>query len=234
MCWPNVATPLIVAITLTVGRVILFESVLSFLGFGIVAPTPSWGNMLNNAQDLVTTDPALAIYPGLLIFVTVIAVNFLGDGLQHALRPPQRILTHPPKPGAPAMTDTSRHVLVVGASRGLGLGLVAEFLKHGWTVTATHRGGRAPGLDALASPKLQTDTVDMNDDAAVAALHGRLAGTKFDLVFINAGISNDRKPRCTRPHASGDGDLPDQRHQLRSARRDVPGPSRTRRQPSPS
>ena len=84
---PNVATPLIVAVTLTIGRVILFESVLSFLGFGIVAPTPSWGNMLNNAQELVTTDPALAIYPGLLIFVTVIAVNFLGDGLQHAFDP---------------------------------------------------------------------------------------------------------------------------------------------------
>jgi peptide/nickel transport system permease protein len=84
---PNVATPLIVAVTLTVGRVILFESVLSFLGFGIVAPTPSWGNMLNNAQELVTTAPALAIYPGLLIFITVIAVNFLGDGLQHAFDP---------------------------------------------------------------------------------------------------------------------------------------------------
>jgi peptide/nickel transport system permease protein len=84
---PNVATPLIVAVTLTVGRVILFESVLSFLGFGMVAPTPSWGNMLNNAQELVTTAPALAIYPGLLIFITVIAVNFLGDGLQHAFDP---------------------------------------------------------------------------------------------------------------------------------------------------
>jgi len=84
---PNVATPLIVAVTLTVGRVILFESVLSFLGFGIVPPTPSWGNMLNNAQELVTTAPALAIYPGLLIFITVIAVNFLGDGLQHAFDP---------------------------------------------------------------------------------------------------------------------------------------------------
>ena len=73
--------------TLTIGRVILFESVLSFLGFGIVPPTPSWGNMLNNAQELVTTAPALAIYPGLLIFITVIAVNFLGDGLQHAFDP---------------------------------------------------------------------------------------------------------------------------------------------------
>lgn len=84
---PNIATPIIVSFTLTVGRVILFESVLSFLGFGVVPPTPSWGNMLNNAQELVTTAPALAVYPGLLIFVTVIAVNFLGDGLQHAFDP---------------------------------------------------------------------------------------------------------------------------------------------------
>lgn len=84
---PNIVTPIIVAFTLTVGRVILLESVLSFLGFGIVPPTPSWGNMLNNAQELVTTAPALAIYPGLLIFITVIAVNFLGDGMQHAFDP---------------------------------------------------------------------------------------------------------------------------------------------------
>lgn len=84
---PNVATPVIVAFTLTVGRVILFESVLSFLGFGVVPPTPSWGNMLNNAQELVSAAPALAVYPGLLIFVTVIAANFLGDGLQHAFDP---------------------------------------------------------------------------------------------------------------------------------------------------
>ncbi|MBV9538089.1 MAG: ABC transporter permease [Acidisphaera sp.] len=84
---PNVATPIIVAFTLTVGRVILLESVLSFLGLGVVPPTPSWGNMLNNAQELITTAPALAVYPGLLIFITVIAVNFLGDGLQHAFDP---------------------------------------------------------------------------------------------------------------------------------------------------
>jgi peptide/nickel transport system permease protein len=84
---PNIVTPTIVAFTLTIGRVILFESVLSFLGFGIVPPTPSWGNLLTNAQELMTTAPALAIYPGLLIFVTVIAVNFAGDGMQHAFDP---------------------------------------------------------------------------------------------------------------------------------------------------
>ena len=84
---PNLAAPIIVAFTLTIGRVVLFESVLSFLGFGIVPPTPSWGNMLNDAQELITAAPALAIYPGLLIFATVIAVNLLGDGLHQAFDP---------------------------------------------------------------------------------------------------------------------------------------------------
>lgn len=84
---PNLAAPITVAATLTIGRVVLFESVLSFLGFGVVPPTPSWGNMLSNAQELITVAPALAIYPGLLIFATVIAVNLIGDALQQALDP---------------------------------------------------------------------------------------------------------------------------------------------------
>jgi peptide/nickel transport system permease protein len=84
---PNVATPIIVACTLTVSRVILLESTLSFLGVGIMPPTATWGNMLNNAQELATSAPMLAIYPGLLIFVTVIAFNFLGDGLRVAFDP---------------------------------------------------------------------------------------------------------------------------------------------------
>lgn len=84
---PNVAAPAVVATTLTVGNVILLESVLSFLGLGIQPPLPSWGNMLTGAQDLIGTAPLLAVWPGLLIFVTVIAVNLLGDGLQDALDP---------------------------------------------------------------------------------------------------------------------------------------------------
>ncbi len=84
---PNVASPIIVATTLSVGNVILLESVLSFLGLGIQPPLPSWGAMLTNAQELVTSAPWLAIWPGLLIFVTVIACNLLGDGLQDALDP---------------------------------------------------------------------------------------------------------------------------------------------------
>ncbi|WP_448204071.1 ABC transporter permease [Azospirillum sp. sgz302134] len=84
---PNVAAPAVVATTLTVGNVILLESVLSFLGLGIQQPLPSWGNMLTNAQEMVGTAPLLAVWPGLLIFLTVIAVNLLGDGLQDALDP---------------------------------------------------------------------------------------------------------------------------------------------------
>jgi peptide/nickel transport system permease protein len=84
---PNVMSPIIVATTLSVGNIILFESVLSFLGLGIQPPIASWGNMLNNAQELIYEAPALAFYPGMAIFLTVIAFNFLGDGLQDALDP---------------------------------------------------------------------------------------------------------------------------------------------------
>jgi len=65
----------------------LLESTPSFLGLDIQPPTPSWGNMLNNAQELISKAPALAFYPGALIFMTVLSVNFLGDGLQDAFDP---------------------------------------------------------------------------------------------------------------------------------------------------
>jgi peptide/nickel transport system permease protein len=84
---PSVASPIIVATTLSVGNVVLTESVLSFLGLGIQPPLPSWGNMLTNAQELIWEAPRLAVWPGLLIFLAVMAFNFLGDGLQDALDP---------------------------------------------------------------------------------------------------------------------------------------------------
>lgn len=84
---PNVASPIVVATTLSVGNIILLESVLSFLALGVQPPTPTWGNMLTNAQEVIWSAPHLAVYPGLAIFVTVIAFNFLGDGLQDALDP---------------------------------------------------------------------------------------------------------------------------------------------------
>jgi peptide/nickel transport system permease protein len=84
---PNLAAHVAVATTLTVGNVILVESVLSFLGLGIQPPTPSWGNMLANAQELVFAAPMAAVWPGLAIFVTVVATNFAGDALADALDP---------------------------------------------------------------------------------------------------------------------------------------------------
>lgn len=82
---PNVLAPLIVATTLSVGDVVLLESVLSFLGLGIQPPLASWGTMLSNAQEMIAGAPLLAIYPGLMIFLTVIACNLLGDVLQQRL-----------------------------------------------------------------------------------------------------------------------------------------------------
>lgn len=82
---PNVLAPLIVATTLSVGDVILLESVLSFLGLGIQPPLASWGTMLSNAQEMIAGAPLLAIYPGLMIFLTVIACNLLGDALNQRL-----------------------------------------------------------------------------------------------------------------------------------------------------
>jgi peptide/nickel transport system permease protein len=84
---PNAAGSLVVATTMSIGSLILLESTLSFLGLGTQPPAASWGNMLTNAQDLLQEAPILALWPGLLIFLTVIAFNFLGDGLQDALDP---------------------------------------------------------------------------------------------------------------------------------------------------
>lgn len=84
---PNGFGPIIVEATLEIGWAIMEESGLSFLGFGIQPPTPSWGNLLNNAQEHLVKHPWLAIFPGLMIFLTIISVNYIGDGLRDALDP---------------------------------------------------------------------------------------------------------------------------------------------------
>ncbi len=84
---PNAVAPIIVQGTLEVANVIILESTLSFLGFGIQPPTASWGNMLANAQANLTLAPWAAIFPGLAIFITVLSINYLGDGLRDALDP---------------------------------------------------------------------------------------------------------------------------------------------------
>jgi peptide/nickel transport system permease protein len=88
---PNALGPIIVGVTLSVANAILTESALSFLGFGIQPPTPSWGNMLSEAENQITAAPWLLWFPGLMILITALCVNFLGDGLRDALDPHQRL-----------------------------------------------------------------------------------------------------------------------------------------------
>ena len=87
MIAPNAVGPIIVAATLGISGAILTESSLSYLGLGIQPPVASWGNMLRNAQDQMTRAPWTAVFPGLMIFLTVLAVNYVGDGLRDALDP---------------------------------------------------------------------------------------------------------------------------------------------------
>lgn len=84
---PNVIAPLIVAASLAIGNIIILESSLSFLGLGIQPPASSWGNMLQGAEDFIWEAPYLALWPGLAIFVTVIAFNVLGDSLRESYNP---------------------------------------------------------------------------------------------------------------------------------------------------
>jgi peptide/nickel transport system permease protein len=87
----NATAPIIVTATLGVGGAILGESGLSFLGLGVQPPATSWGQMLFSAHEYMLTNPMLAVYPGLCIFLTVLAVNFIGDGIRDAFDPRQKV-----------------------------------------------------------------------------------------------------------------------------------------------
>jgi peptide/nickel transport system permease protein len=84
---PNIIPPLLVQATLAIAEAIIAEAALSFLGLGQQPPEPSWGSMLNSAQRFLTQAPWLAAFPGLAIFVVVLAFNLVGDGLRDALDP---------------------------------------------------------------------------------------------------------------------------------------------------
>ncbi len=84
---PNSMAPIIVAATLGVAGAILAESTLSFLGLGVQPPTPPWGNMLKDAQTDMTAAPWTAVFPGFAIFLAIVSINFIGDGLRDALDP---------------------------------------------------------------------------------------------------------------------------------------------------
>jgi peptide/nickel transport system permease protein len=84
---PNVLSSVLVAATLGVGGAIILESTLSFLGLGFPSDVPTWGRLLFDAQNYLDLAPHLALFPGLLIFLTVLSVNYIGDGLRDALDP---------------------------------------------------------------------------------------------------------------------------------------------------
>jgi peptide/nickel transport system permease protein len=84
---PNIVGPILVIATLGVAGAILLEAALSFLGLGVQPPTPSWGGMLSTAREQLFTAPWISIFPGLAIFITVLGLNLLGDGLRDILDP---------------------------------------------------------------------------------------------------------------------------------------------------
>ena len=88
---PNALGPIVVSSTLNVAAAILTESALSFLGFGVQPPTPTWGNLLEDGRTASLIAPWLVWFPGLAILLTVLCVNFLGDGLRDALDPHQKL-----------------------------------------------------------------------------------------------------------------------------------------------
>ncbi len=84
---PNLIGPCVVAVTLRIPRFITFEAFLSFIGLGVNPPTPSWGMMISEGYTAIRSNPHLALYPGIALAITMMAFNFLGDGLRDALDP---------------------------------------------------------------------------------------------------------------------------------------------------
>jgi peptide/nickel transport system permease protein len=88
---PNSVAPIVVSATLGVANAILSEAYISFLGLGVQPPTATWGNMLDGANNYLESAPWLWFFPGVLILLTVLSINFLGDGLRDALDPRGRV-----------------------------------------------------------------------------------------------------------------------------------------------
>ncbi len=87
---PNVLSPIIVAATLGVATAILTESVLSFLGLGFPSDVPTWGRLLFEGKDFITSNVWVSLWPGILISLTILSINFMGDGLRDPFDPRQR------------------------------------------------------------------------------------------------------------------------------------------------
>ena len=94
------------------------------------------------------------------------------------------------------MTEST--ALIIGASRGLGLAMVEEYLGRGWRVVATVRGQGRTALHGLAGDRLEIETVDIADEAQIAALGARLSGRRFDLLFVMPASATIRRSRSAR------------------------------------
>jgi peptide/nickel transport system permease protein len=88
---PNLASTIIVFFTLNIANNMLFEAALSFLGAGVQPPNSSWGTMISVGEQLLTNQPLLAIIPGVMIFLTVLSLNIVGDGIRDALDPRSKV-----------------------------------------------------------------------------------------------------------------------------------------------
>ena len=84
---PNVISPVIITATQAFGGMILTEASMSYLGLGVPAPSPSWGAMISDGREYIATAPWVVIVPGIALMLTVLAFNFLGDGLNDILNP---------------------------------------------------------------------------------------------------------------------------------------------------
>ncbi len=95
---PNAVTPIVIAAALGVGNAIMLEAGLSFLGFGVPAPAPSWGNMIAAGRDALVNAPWIATFPGLAVVLAVVSCNLIGDGARDALDPaaPRPLSPRPP------------------------------------------------------------------------------------------------------------------------------------------
>jgi peptide/nickel transport system permease protein len=88
---PNIASSILVFFTLIIANNIVFEAGLSYLGAGVQDPTPSWGKLIAQGQELIVTRPMLALAPGIAIVLTVLSLNVFGDGLRDALDPRAKV-----------------------------------------------------------------------------------------------------------------------------------------------